>query len=40
VPVVEADTGSQNIRAYYQTAADTYKNGLNSWDRITATAGR
>jgi phosphoglycerol transferase MdoB-like AlkP superfamily enzyme len=40
VPVADSDAGAQDVRAYYQTAAETYKNSLNGWDRITATAGR
>jgi phosphoglycerol transferase MdoB-like AlkP superfamily enzyme len=40
VPVGNADAGAQRVRAYYQTAAETYKSGLNGWDRINAAAGR
>ena len=40
VAVDDADDGAELARAYYQVAADTYKNGLSDWNRVTATAGR
>ena len=34
VPVENEDEGAELVRAYYQTAAQTYKDGLNEWARV------
>ena len=34
VPVENEDEGAELVRAYYQTAAQTYKDGLNQWARV------
>jgi len=31
---VSNDDGAERVRAYYQTAAQTYKDGLNEWSRV------
>jgi phosphoglycerol transferase MdoB-like AlkP superfamily enzyme len=34
VAVSSDDAGAERVRAYYQTAAQTYKDGLNEWARV------
>ncbi len=40
IPVDESDRDARLTRAYYQTAAETYKNGLNAWDRVMTSSDR
>jgi phosphoglycerol transferase MdoB-like AlkP superfamily enzyme len=37
VPVENDGEGAELVRAYYQTAAQTYKDGLNQWARVVKT---
>jgi hypothetical protein len=34
VAVANDDDGAELVRAYYQVAAQTYKDGLNDWARV------
>ena len=37
VSLDESDSGAELVRAYYQAAAQTYKDGLSDWRRVKAT---